>query len=92
MALGNHCTPRRFGYGRFRCNSVARGIIKDAMAFKIFLSYSTDPEENPIVWRLQTLAASHGIHMYVPQRSEPGLTGSRRKAIILPDGRFRAGY
>jgi len=55
------------------------------MAFKVFLSYSTDPDENPIVWRLQTLAASHGIQMYVPQRSDTALAGSRRKAIILPN-------
>lgn len=40
-----------------------------AMAFKVFLSHSAEAEERPIVWRLQTLAASHGIEVYVPQRS-----------------------
>ncbi len=40
------------------------------MAFKVFLSYSTDPEEQAVVWRLQTLAAVHGIQVYVPYRLE----------------------
>ena len=47
------------------------------MAFKVFLSYSTDPEEHAIVWRLQTLATAQGIHVFVPQRSGPGLPPSR---------------
>jgi hypothetical protein len=37
------------------------------MAFRVFLSYSLDPAEMALAWRLQTLAASHGIEMYVPQ-------------------------
>ena len=37
------------------------------MPFKASLSYSTDPDESAIVWRLQTLAASNGIQMFVPQ-------------------------
>jgi hypothetical protein len=41
---------------------------KESMAFKVFLSYSIDPEEQAIVWRLQTLAAAHGIEVFVPQR------------------------
>ena len=38
------------------------------MAFKVFLSYSLDPAEHALAWRLQTLAAAHGIEMYVPPR------------------------
>jgi hypothetical protein len=41
--------------------------IVDAMAFRVFLSYSLDPTEMALAWRLQTLAAAHGIEMYVPQ-------------------------
>jgi hypothetical protein len=37
------------------------------MAFRVFLSYSLDPAEITLAWRLQTLAAAHGIEMYVPQ-------------------------
>ncbi len=37
------------------------------MAFRVFLSYSLDPAEMSLAWRLQTLAAAHGIEMYVPQ-------------------------
>jgi hypothetical protein len=39
------------------------------MAFRVFLSYSLDPTEQALAWRLQTLAAAHGIEMYVPQRA-----------------------
>jgi hypothetical protein len=38
------------------------------MAFRVFLSYSLDPAEQALAWRLQTLAAAHGIEMYVPRR------------------------
>jgi len=47
------------------------------MAFKVFLSYSTDPEEHAIVWRLQTLATAQGIHVFVPQRIGPGVPPAR---------------
>jgi nucleoside 2-deoxyribosyltransferase len=47
------------------------------MAFKVFLSYSTDPEEHAIVWRLQTLATAQGIRVFVPQRTGPGLPAAR---------------
>jgi hypothetical protein len=43
--------------------------IVDAMAFRVFLSYSLDPTEMALAWRLQTLAAAHGIEMYVPQHA-----------------------
>ena len=37
------------------------------MVFRVFLSYSLDPAEIALAWRLQTLAAAHGIETYVPQ-------------------------
>jgi len=37
------------------------------MAFRVFLSYSLDAADTALAWRLQTLAAAHGIEMYVPQ-------------------------
>jgi nucleoside 2-deoxyribosyltransferase len=53
------------------------------MAFKVFLSYSTDPEEHAIAWRLQTLAATDGIQLFVPPR--PGLAppAGRKNAPVL---------
>jgi nucleoside 2-deoxyribosyltransferase len=38
------------------------------MAFRVFLSHSLDPADQALAWRLQTLAAAHGIELYVPQR------------------------
>jgi nucleoside 2-deoxyribosyltransferase len=38
------------------------------MAFRVFLSHSLDPTEQALAWRLQTLAAAHGIELFVPQR------------------------
>ena len=47
------------------------------MAFRVFLSHSLDPTEMALAWRLQTLAAAHGIEMYVPQHgSGAALPGS----------------
>lgn len=37
------------------------------MAFRVFLGHSLDPAEMALAWRLQTLAAAHGIEMFVPQ-------------------------
>jgi TIR domain len=36
------------------------------MSLNVFLSFSVDPDDQAIIWRLQTLAAAHGIHLYVP--------------------------
>jgi TIR domain-containing protein len=47
------------------------------MAFRVFLSYSLDPAEMALAWRLQTLAAAHGIEMYVPQ---PGVDTAAPRA------------
>ncbi len=57
------------------------------MAFKVFLSYSTNPEEQVIVWRLQTLAAAHGIQVYVPQRAGSRFPSSRRAAVVPEQAR-----
>jgi TIR domain len=38
------------------------------MAYRVFLTYSLDPSEQALAWRLQTLAAAHGIELFVPQR------------------------
>jgi hypothetical protein len=42
------------------------------MTLRVFLSYSLHPAEQALVWRLQTLAAAHGIEMYVPPRGTAG--------------------
>lgn len=42
--------------------------METAMAFRVFLSHSLEPAEQALAWRLQTLAAAHGIEVYVPQR------------------------
>lgn len=55
------------------------------MTFKVFLSYSTDPEEQAIVWRLQTLAASHGIQVFVPQRPGSKAPSPRRNVPLVSD-------
>ena len=55
------------------------------MPFKVFLSYSTNPEENAIVWRLQTLAASNGIQMFVPQRTGVRAPSGRRNVPLVSD-------
>jgi nucleoside 2-deoxyribosyltransferase len=48
------------------------------MAFKVFLSYSLDSSEEALAWRLQTLAAAHGVEMYVPRR---GSSPSQQKTF-----------
>ncbi len=50
------------------------------MALKVFLSHSLDPAEQALAWRLQTLAAAHGIEMYVPRRGLPFLAGEKTAA------------
>jgi hypothetical protein len=55
------------------------------MAFKVFLSYGTDPNEQVAAWRLQTLAAAHGIHLSVPQRN--GTLPTRRSHLPPDDAR-----
>ena len=64
------------------------------MAFKVFISYSSNADEQGVVWRLQTLAAAQGIHAYVPARgggrpltsgSSWTLTAATRKEIESSD-------
>lgn len=38
------------------------------MSFRVFLSHSASPEDQAVVWRLQTLATSYGMELYVPPR------------------------
>ena len=56
------------------------------MAFRVFLSYSLDPTEMALAWRLQTLAAAHGIEMYVPQhgngKTAAGLWPCNKLSIV----------
>lgn len=49
-----------------RSNRTCR--MNNRMAFRVFLTYSLDPSEQALAWRLQTLAAAHGIEVYVPRR------------------------
>ena len=49
-------------------------------ASRVFLSYSLDPAEMALAWRLQTLAAAHGIEMYVPQHGT-GTNGPEAVAV-----------
>jgi hypothetical protein len=39
------------------------------MAFKVFLTYGSGPDEQLTAWRLQTLATSQGLHVTVPHRN-----------------------
>jgi nucleoside 2-deoxyribosyltransferase len=55
------------------------------MPLRVFLSYSTDPEEHAIVWRLQTLAAASGIQVFVPQRNGGRIPSGRKNAPVLAD-------
>lgn len=41
------------------------------MEFRVFVSHSVGPEENALPWRLQTLAAAHGIKVYVARPPKP---------------------
>jgi len=51
------------------------------MAFKVFLSCGSEPEEQVLAWRLRTLTTAHGIHVFVPQRDgQPGLAAIRRSS------------
>ncbi len=59
-----------------------RRTIANEMALKVFLSYSTDPDENAVAWRLQTLAATHGIQLFVPQRPGSASPSPRKNALI----------
>ena len=66
----------------------------EVMAFKVFISYSSNADEQGVVWRLQTLAAAQGIQAYVPTRgggrpstsaSSGALTAAVRKEIASSD-------
>jgi hypothetical protein len=57
------------------------------MSFNVFLTYSMDPDEQSLVWRLQTLATAQGINVYVPARSGASSLGRNgvRSAIDRAD-------
>lgn len=58
------------------------------MAFRVFLSHSLDPTEQPLAWRLQTLAATSGVEMVVFQHGNGAATraaASVEKAIDRAD-------
>ena len=57
------------------------------MALKVFLCYSLDPAEQALAWRLQTLAAAHGVEMYVPAHELPAGTSAAaiQKAMASSD-------
>jgi len=43
-------------------------LSHSSMALRVFLCHSLDPVEQALAWRLQTLAAAHGIELFVPCR------------------------
>lgn len=55
------------------------------MAFRVFLSHSLEPEDRALPWRLQTLAAAHGIQVYVPRRKVYQLGQTRYDAADKQD-------
>lgn len=57
------------------------------MAFKVFLSYGSDADEQLAAWRLQTLATTYGMHVSVPSRNEAGkaVSPQDRRAIEQSD-------
>jgi TIR domain len=59
------CDSQLSEFRRILASSFFARIV-DTMPFRVFLSYSLDPAEMALAWRLQTLAAAHGIEMYVP--------------------------
>ena len=57
------------------------------MSFSVFLTYSMDPDEQSLVWRLQTLATAQGISVYVPTREAPQGKSSRDMPKVRNDVR-----
>lgn len=55
------------------------------MAFKVFLSYRNGPEEQLVVFRLQTLAAAYGIHVFVPPRNGLQRSPARQSRPLSED-------
>lgn len=58
------------------------------MSFNVFLTYSMDPNEQSLVWRLQTLATAQGISVYVPARNGPQGSVSRHATAVRNDVRI----
>lgn len=51
------------------------------MSFSVFLTYSVEPGEQPLVWRLQTLATAQSISMHVPARETSKHDGTLRQEV-----------
>ena len=49
------------------------------------------PAETALAWRLQTLAAAHGIEMYVPATRKAALHSYRSASMGLMRDAFTAG-
>lgn len=49
------------------------------MSLKVFLSFSVDPDDQVLIWRLQTLATAQGIDMYIPVWQ---VTENRRPGVL----------
>ncbi|TKJ48108.1 hypothetical protein CEE34_00010 [Candidatus Aerophobetes bacterium Ae_b3a] len=52
---------------------------------KVFLSYSMVQDEIILAWRLQTIASSYGITVYVPSKGRTKLTSETAKWIDIAD-------
>jgi len=53
------------------------------MGFLVFLSHSLDPAEQALAWRLQTLAAAHGIEVYVPRRDLAPASHAQQPSVVV---------
>jgi nucleoside 2-deoxyribosyltransferase len=51
------------------------------MAFRVFLSYTTDADAQVTAWRLQTLATAYGINVTVPQRYDVHFPSAQRNKL-----------
>lgn len=54
------------------------------MSFTVFLTHSLGPDEQVLAWRLQTLAAAHGINVYVSNQlsDRSANLGDQTRALI----------
>lgn len=68
---------------RLRCPMTYNHLVD----FTVFLSYSAAPEEQALVWRLQTLATAEGISVFVPPRTDSRLAAG--KSSPVPAGSVR---
>jgi hypothetical protein len=55
------------------------------MSYRAFISYNTSPEEQVVIYRLQTLASVSGITVLLPQRNGKMITGETKYRIDIAD-------